>query len=263
MPSIDRGGNDPVLSSDWTGLSPFLIAKFYPVQRAEDGNWYREPNSVVVQAPLTDGHIDQSINWHSPFENQTADAKLSSLSAMLQMGGFSAILNAIQERLTKDSSLYEGLQSLKGGLSTLEGKSAITKLNSTQIFSGMPPMKITATAHFRALADADGEVRKPMDQLMKWALPKKLALTGLSGQLADAKTEKGLRSIYPSDAPQVVGMEYADCQFIPMVFESMPQPLTGSRDSKGRLLHAAITFTLASLTALDKNDWDAVRLFKT
>ncbi|MBC7621243.1 MAG: hypothetical protein H7293_20040 [Candidatus Saccharibacteria bacterium] len=261
MPSIDRGGNDTVLSSDWTGLSRHLIASFYPVHRTEDGNWYREPNSVEVQAPLSDGTIDQTINWISPFENQTADAKLATLSALLQAGGFSAILNSLQERVGKDSVAGGLVGGLKDFVTELEGKSAVTKLNSTQIFSGMPPMKITATAHFRAMFDADKEVRQPMDQLMQWALPKKLSNAGYLTQLADANTEKGIRTVYPSAAPQIIGMQYADCVFVPMVFETMPRQLTGSRDSNGRLIHSPVTFTLGSLTALDKDDWIKSRLF--
>lgn len=125
----------------------------------------------------------------------------------------------------------------------------------------MPPLKITATAHFRALYDADLEVRKPMQQLMSWTMPKKLSTTGLVGNLADSQQEKGWRTVYPSDAPQIIGLSYADCLFLPMVFEGMPQPLTGPRDKDGRLLHASITFTLGSLTALDKDDWAATRRF--
>jgi hypothetical protein len=251
-----------VLTSDWTGLSRHLIASFYPVYRDEAGNWYREPDSVEIQAPLNDGTIEQTINWHSPFENQTADAKLATLSALLQAGGFSAILNSLQQRLGKSDAVASNLVGeLKNFVSGLEGKSAVTKLNSTQIFSGMPPLKITATAHFRAMFDADREVRQPMDQLMQWAMPKKLSNAGYFTNLANPNGPTGIRTVYPSEAPQIIGLQYADCAFLPMVFEAMPQPLTGSRDSNGRLIHSAITFTLGSLTALDKDDWTASRRY--
>jgi hypothetical protein len=42
------------------------------------------------------------------------------------------------------------------------GRTGITKLNSTQIFSGMPPVKFSFTAHFRALTDPQSEVRDPI-----------------------------------------------------------------------------------------------------
>jgi hypothetical protein len=264
VPGIDRGNAYPVLSSDWTGLSRHLIASFFPVRRIVEGTdvrWEREPNSIEVQAPLTEGQLDQTANWTSPFENQTADAKLSSLSSMLQIGGFEAILNSLQEVVGKDGYVGGKLNSASKALLTLQGKSAVTKLNSTQIFSGMPPLKITATAHFRALLDADAEVRRPMQQLMEWALPKKLSAQGLVGNALASDKELGWRTVYPSEAPQIIGMTYADCLFVPMVIENMPQPLTNPRDRDGRMLHAAITFTLGSLTALDKDDWAATRRF--
>lgn len=264
MPGIDRGTAYPVLSSDWTGLSRHLVASFFPVRRVVEGanvRWEREPNSVEVQAPLTDGTIDQVANWTSPFENQTADANLSSLSAMLQTGGFQAILNSLQEKFGKDSYLGQKLGGGAAALATLEGKSAVTKLNSTQIFSGMPPLKITATAHFRALYDPEREVRQPMDQLMAWTLPKKLSAQGLVGNVLDPNQDASWRTLYASDAPQIIGMAYADSLFIPMVIENNPQPLTGPRDRSGRLISAQITFTIGSLTAFDKADWKSTRRF--
>lgn len=180
---------------------------------------------------------------------------------MLQMGGFGAILNALQERVGADNAVGSQIGEVNSALKTLEGKTAVTKLNSTQIFSGMPPLKITATAHFRALFDADEEVGKPMNQLMSWAMPKKLSTQGLVGNVVDSSTEKGWRTLYPSDAPQIIGMTYADSLFMPMVIENMPHPLTGARDRDGRMINSSITFTLGSLTALDKDDWAATRRF--
>lgn len=264
MPSIDRGNAYSVLSSDWSGLSRHLIANFYPVRRVVDGNkvwWEREPNSTEVQAPLTDGTIEQTANWTSPFENQQADAKLSSVSALLQMNGLQPILNSIAGMFGNGSVVGDKISSTGKALATLAGRTAVTKLNSMQIFSGMPPLKITATAHFRALMDADKEVRQPMDQLMSWTLPKKLSSQGLVGNAVDAEQELGWKTLYPSEAPQIIAMSYADCLFMPMVIENMPTPLTGPRDKDGRLLSASLTFTLGSLTALDKDDWAATRRF--
>lgn len=271
MPSIDRlgaysgqstGPNNPVLSSDWTGLSRHLIASFFPVRRIVEGTnvrWEREPGSVEVQAPLTDGQLEQTANWTSPFENQTADAKLSSLSSMLQTGGFDAILNSLQQLAGKDNGLGQSIQSVSSQIKTLEGRTAVTKLNSTQVFSGMPPLRLNITAHFRALYDAVSEVEAPMDQLMQWALPKVLSSQGLVGNALDSGTEKGWRTVYPSEAPQILGMFYATRLFRPVVIETIPYPLTGPRDRKGNLIAGAMTLSLATLTALDKADWAGSR----
>jgi hypothetical protein len=273
MPSIDRSGaysgqsqgnESPVLSSDWTGLSPHLIAKFFPVQRVVEGTtvrWERVPGSPEVQAPITEGTLEQTANWTSPFENQTADAKLSSLSSMFQTGGFEAILNSLQQLVGADSFLGGQIQQANSQLKTLEGKTAVTKLNSTQVFSGMPPLRVNVTAHFRALFDPVGEVDSPMSQLMAWALPKKLATQGLVGNAVDSSQEKGWRTVYPSEAPQVLGMQYADRLIKPLVIEQIPYQLTGPRDRNGRLIAATMTMALATLTAIDKDDWAAGRKF--
>jgi hypothetical protein len=270
MPSIDRlgaysgqasGTANPVLSSDWTGLSRHLIASFFPVVRRAEGTtirWERVPDSVEVQAPLTDGQLETTANWTSPFENQTADAKLSSLSSMFQIGGFEAIMNAIQQYFPTDGIVSAQIDTANKQLKSLEGLTAVTKLNSTQVFTGMPPLKITVTAHFRALYDAVAEVESPMNQLMAWAVPKRLATQGLVGNLLDKNAERGIRTVYPSETPQIIGMSYANKLFKPLVIESTPFPLTGPRDSKGRLISGAMTLSLATLTAIDKDDWTAI-----
>ncbi|MDB5957517.1 hypothetical protein [Ramlibacter sp.] len=259
------GTENPVLSSDWTGLSPKLIASFFPVRRVVEGTnvrWERVPGSVEVQAPVTDGNLEQTANWHSPFENQTADAKLSSLSSMFQAGGFEAILNALQAYIPAGNDLFSNaLSAGQQSVQSLEGRTAVTKLNSTQVFSGMPPLKLSVTAHFRAIYDGASEVEAPMDQLMSWAVPKKLAQQGLVGNALDSSQEKGFRTMYPSEAPQIIGMSYANKLFKPLVIEGIPYPLTGPRDSAGNLIHGTMALSLASLTAIGKDDWAGFRRF--
>ena len=261
MPSIDRlsaGSANQVLSSDWTGLSRYLIASFFPVRRVVDGTnirWERVADSAEVQAPLTDGTAEQVQNWHSPFESQSADAKLSSLSSLFQIGGFEAILNAVQRVIPRAEALDGTLSAAQHQLQTLEGRTAVTKLNSTQVYSGSPPLKITITAHFRALTDPLAEVVRPMDQLMAWSLPKKLATQGLVGNLLDEAGEAGVRTVWPSETPQIIGMAYGGMLFKPLVIELMPYQLTTPRDIKGRPISGQLTMTLATLTAIDKDDW--------
>lgn len=244
-----------VLRSDWTGLSRHLIASFFPVEsyNANDGvqtkRWRRVPNSVEVQAPLTDGTMDTTINWHSPFENTGPDQKFSSFSALLQSGGFTTLLEALKNLLPEASQglAQKGIDYLKD----MEGKSGFTKLNSTQVFNGMPPVKINVTAHFRALTDPVAEVRQPMNQLMSWALPQQIAPDGLL-----MSTIKGNPTLYGTQIPQIIGMQYADMSLMPLVIESIPTPLTGPRDRNGVQISAQITLGLASLSAIDKNDWN-------
>lgn len=251
---------DKVLSSDWTGLSPHLIARFYPVERVDPGGgkpstWRRVPGSSEVRAPITDASIEMSVNWHSPFENTGADQSFSSLSAMLQTGALAPVLGAFGEFLDKipgvGSMLSSGVDSLREKAKGLEGKTSVTKLNSTQVFSGMPPVKIPVTVHFRALRNAQTEVEDPLNQLMEWALPQYLAA---DGPLLEA-ARLGDPTLYPSTIPKIIGMQYANKLLMPLVIESAPYPLGGPRDKTGKLLSAQCALQLATLSAIDKNDW--------
>lgn len=253
--AVSQTGTSPALSSDWTGLSGHLIASFFAVKRrtSDDKNtirWERDMSQPEVLAPLSDGNIETTLNWHSPFENVGPDQKFSSLSALLQSGGFNSALEALQKLLPSN----EVLASNAKRIADFEGRSSLTKLNSTQTFTGMPPIKISLTAHFRAFKNSQVEVRAPMDQLMSWALPKKIAE---DGPVASALNLSN--GIFTSYVPQIIGLKYGDMLWAPLVIESMPYPLTGPRDASGTITHASITMQIATLTALDKDDYANVR----
>lgn len=252
-----RNGTNPPLGSDWGGLSSHLIATFFAVKKGpavDDKStvvWVRDLDQPEVRAPLTDGNLEAKLNWISPFENVGIDQKLSSFSAMLQAGGFSSLLSELEKNIP---ALASSLGTLRDQARTLEGKSNLTKLNSTQVFQGMPPISISVTAHFRAMKDAITEVRDPINQLIEWSLPKKIAPDGPVVGLA-----AGSINAYASEVPQIIGMKFADTLFAPIVIESIPYPLTGPRDSNGIMTVAALPMQLATLTALDKTDWQNTR----
>lgn len=243
----------PALGSHWGGLSPHLIASFFAVKKggSDDKNrirWERDTSQPEVLAPLSEGSMDSTMNWQSPFENVGPDQKFSSLSAMLQAGGFDSILSTLQSQFPNLGLLDNAKNLAKNA----EGRSNLTKLNSTQIFSGMPPVKLNVTAHFRAYADADLEVRQPLNQLMNWALPESIAPDGVLAEGA-----RGNVKLYQSKIPQIIGMKYGDMLIMPLVIESIPYPITGPRTAGGVLTTALIALQLATLTAIDKDDWNA------
>ncbi len=48
------------LSSQWGGLSPHLIAKFYEVtQQESNGPWLASPSGIDTEAPLTEAQLDR------------------------------------------------------------------------------------------------------------------------------------------------------------------------------------------------------------
>lgn len=253
MNGSDRNGAMPALGSDWGGLSPHLIAEFYavkPLDTAEKRIWVRDADAPVVRAPITDANAEATLNWQSPFENMGPDQKLGTLTAMLQAGGFVPLLKALKDA-TGAGALFDEVISLA---QNQQGRSSFTKLNSTQVFNGMPPVKITVTAHFRAWSDARREVQAPMNQLMRWALPQTLTEDAASVAVVRNGEFNPMQSI----APQPIAMSYAGMLFQPIVIETIPYPLSGPRDERGTLTHASMTMSLASLTALDRRDWSDV-----
>lgn len=254
MADASQNGRTPALGSHWSGLSEHLIASFFPVvsSASSDSNsviWSRDPNGIEVKAPLTDSTVELTMSWQSAFENTGPDQKLSSLSALLQSGYLAEVLASIGARLGSAT-----VRSLADKTKELSGKTNVTKLNSAQVFVGMPPLKLPVTAHFRAWTNARTEVRDPIDQLIQWALPQDLADDGPVGAAI-----KGHEWLYPSVVPQVIGMKYADTLLMPLVIESISTPLSGQRTRDGTLAYATVTMQLASLAALDATDWRAAK----
>ena len=167
MADARLNGSKTALGSDWDGLNSNLVASFFAIKKrnSDDKNtirWERDMDQREVKAPLTDGSAEATLNWQSPFENMGPDQKLSTFSSMLQAGGFSSFMAQLKALLPTSGIV----QSTAESIAKREGMSNLTKLNSTQVFTGMPPVKISVTAHFRAYANAAEEVRAPMDQLM-------------------------------------------------------------------------------------------------
>lgn len=243
----------PVLSSLWDGLSPHLIASFYEVERAAYGSryWKRTEKSPIVKAPLTESNLEMGLSWQSPFEGAGADKAMPSLSAMLQSG-------ALQPWVSSGGKASDTL-------GKFEGRTGITKLNSTQVFAGMPPVKIQVMALFRAWRNAAIEVESPVNQLMQWALPQELATEGpimallegakqvLSGKPLD---EASAKALLPSLSPAKIAMKYKGRIYSPLVIESIGYPINAPIDKDGKFVEMQIPITLCTLTALDRKDWD-------
>jgi hypothetical protein len=246
-------GPAPVLTSLWDGLSPHLIASFYPVERVEFASpfWGKNQEEPTVQAALIESNLEMAMGWHSPFENSGTDNVRPAVSAMLRSG-------ALQLYADSDSSIGRFLQGV-------EGRTGITKLNSTQVFNGMPPVKITVTALFRAWRDTASEVMAPVNQLIKWALPQELAPEGpLMSALEEVKAffngktldEAAAKAAFPSVSPTKIALTYKGLTFSPLVIESIGLPLSSPVDKDGRFVELAVPMTLCSLTAIDRKDWD-------
>lgn len=256
--------NMGTLSSKWDGLSPLLIASFYVVVKSGD-KWGRaegEEGFVTVKAALIDANIDIALNWQSPFESAGPESKAPMLMAMLQSGALQPLVDAMfnkgDQKDGGGNGAAEAQKKSNEFLKQFEGRTGITKLNSTQVFSGMPPMKIQATALFRAWSDPASEVEAPMNKLMEWALPKFLEKdsTIFSNAVEAAKGEKGyVEALMPSQSPVTIAMKYKGRLYSPLVIESVGVPISSPIDSGGNFIEMALPLTLSSLTAIDRTDW--------
>jgi hypothetical protein len=266
-PNHSSAGNKArILTSQWGGLSTHLIAKFYPLKRVNSGSgWGQSREKRVISAsdkfsvddgyevhcPITEGTKEMSFNWHSPFENAGAESRIPTLSAMLQSGSMGSTLQTIGDVVGLD------VQNTPVGAALLkaEGLTGITKLNSTQVFTGMPPVKFTITLHFRALQDPSEEVRAPILQLEEWAVPQFLASEGLiAGAVRNGVRMNSISTVFPSVSPQIIGMRYGDICLEPLVIESVSEPFTNPRSVDGIMTSCSLQMSLATLTAIDRRD---------
>lgn len=253
-----------VLKSDWTGLNTVLLAKFYPLKRTSNGwtqsadlrNISSTDNFTVddgyeVWCPITDGQSEMSLNWHSPFEGAGVESKAPTISTMLQSGTLSPFVQAAGEKTGATSAA----DSISAALASAEGRAGITKLNSTQVFQGMPPIKLSMTLHFRALIDPVTEVKAPISMLKQWAVPQYLAADGVTANAVENGSKGNIvETVFPSMAPQIIGLRYGDMTYEPLVIESISDPITGPRSSDGVLISCSVNVTVATLTAIDRRD---------
>ncbi|WP_186083676.1 hypothetical protein [Burkholderia gladioli] len=252
-----------VLKSDWSGLNDALQCKIFPMKRDTAGKgWVQsvDKHTVVdsdsftvddgyeVWGPITDANFELSANWHSPFENAGTESKAPTLSAMLQSG-------ALSDNLTAFFHEGGGADVVNRTAAVAQGRVGITKLNSTQVFQGMPPGKLTLTMHFRALVDPKAEVQQPISQLEQWVVPQWLAADSVLANAAQNGTKQNImETIFPSVTPQIVGVRYANRVLQPMVIEALSEPFTTPLDSSGASISCAVQLTLATLSAWDRRD---------
>lgn len=257
-------GNGTILSSQWGGLSDFLIAKFYEVNEKGIRVTNDGAGTVEVHAPISDGHRDMTLNWQSPFEASSPDTKAPALAAMLQSGALSTVLSDLTSfRNGQKPSSAQNSQSpgaLENSLNDLKGRTGITKLNSVQIFTGMAPVRFTFNVHFRAIADPYTEVEAPVNQLIYWAAPKKLSSDSIVKRATSSDGTIGgyLKALLPSLAPTMIAFQYKRNTFAPLVIESIGDPITAPIASNGYHTEKVIPVTICSLTALDRDDFKAI-----
>lgn len=237
----------------WDGINPHLIASIYEVDHEREP---REGTPAVHCLFVDDANLEATLNWQSPFDGAGPEARAPTLAAMLQSG-------AIQPLAERFGGAGEAAKEVS---ETARGRTGITKLSSTQVFSGMPPLRIQATIMLRAWRDPGAEVEAPLDQLMAWALPRELAPEGTLLTAAVDWVKQGERDVngfveaaMPSFAPSLLALRYKGRLYAPLVIETIGVPLNSPSDKFGRFVQLQLPVTFSTLTAWDRRDWENSR----
>ncbi|WP_143493510.1 MULTISPECIES: hypothetical protein [unclassified Pseudomonas] len=246
------------LGSNWGNLSPYLLARIF-VCNSKGVPDIQELQGVY--GAMEEGSFEATFNWQSPFENMGPETKAPALTALLQSGSLVPVLNALQAvnpnpNGTVGGVLDAGADKLKAAVRELEGRTGMTKLNSRQVFTGMPPVRMNFSLVLRAISDAAKEVEAPLQRLMEWVFPQELAEEGILSEVLQTTrdVDSFIKALFPSYAPKLLGMTYAGRTAAPMVVESISYPLSAPKDSRGNYTELTVQVSMATLTALDRPD---------
>lgn len=201
-----------------------------------------------VVATVIDAEMTLESQYSTPFEQSNPEHKLPTLMGMLQSGDWvetvgSVLSNVFGVQLSENT---------KESLNKLEGRSNLTKTNSTQIFVSSQPVTIPATLLFSAWEDAKVEVEDQIKLLQQWALPQSLAEGSLINEVAE---NKSLESLFPSVVPPYVALYYGKKRYFPMLISSCSAPLSVPMDNDGNRMQLQVQVTFLSRTA-----WDAANI---
>ncbi|EXJ14872.1 hypothetical protein [Imhoffiella purpurea] len=266
------------MAEEFGNLNKHLIASIYPVDRGGNPKIDLGTNATgsikdgEVRAMVTEATMEVSLGWQSPFEQWGPEATSPTLMALVQSGTlddlknliggfFDGWLGGIIDKITDPgdwaSLVNEGV-----------GRTGMTKMNSTQVFTGMPPIKINATLLFRAWSNPKTEVEAPFDTLMGWALPQCLQRDSILSGLLNGDAPKcpgadgsafDIARFLPSLTPKMVGLTYKGRTYSPLVIESVGFPMDSPSTADGRYVELLVPVTFATWQVYDANDWSNVR----
>ncbi len=251
-----------ILGPDWEkdfGLNRNLVGVFY--QCDYDGKAVQ--GSDEVRVAVVDGTVEGLPNWNSPFEGAGLHSKMPALTATLQSGTLMANYKAIMgDGEGKSEGLFSGLQAkTTDSLKQMQGRSDLTKINSTQVFIGAQPVRFNLTCFLKAFTVTE-EVEGAIARLRAWSYPQKLAKDGglanviktARGESPDASVNSVVAALFPSKAPALVSFKFGPRTFTPLVIESISEPLTAPMTQSGHFASIQFQMSLGSLTAWDAED---------
>lgn len=257
--------------SRWGKINKNLLAQIYIVDKL--GN---KQGDYIVEAAITEGGLELASQYSSPFD-ANPDQRMPTLMGMVQSGeAVSSLGNLANSALASNgffgfaaNALKKGgeavgfntvLKSVSNAIQSVEGKTNLTKVNSTLIFNSTQGVRLQITLHLRAWEDAEKEVEVPVSMLERWTLPAELSKDGILVNVGNSIKEKGssiegvFGGLFPSTVPPFVAINYAGRTYLPFLIESVSSPLVVERDSNLNRLAVTVTLSLVSRAAWDATD---------
>lgn len=239
--------NKPQETKRYKNPSNFgLLSDLYHVRiRLCDKEGKLTDSDEQIVAVALEGGLHISSQYSTPFDNSNPEHRMPTMMGMLQTGDWTNTADSFMQGIFG----VELGEDTKEKMNSLEGRSNLTKTNSTQVFVASAPITIPLTLYFEAWENAKIEVENQVKLLQKWALPEKLEEGSLLASFAE---DKSISSLFPSFVPPYVAVFYGGKKYVPMLIGDVDAPIVVPMDKDGNRMALQVPITLLSRTA-----WDA------
>lgn len=241
----------------WGYVSKHKFAEFNlcTMGRNPDNNepfFAYDTSQPTIRAFLTDGDINFESQWQTPFENSNPELKMPMLMAGLQTGQTVASAGALGGAVLGEFSnkLVSTLQPIADFAKSVEGKTNLNKVNTTQVFLSTASVHLNLSIFFIALKDARAEVENKLMHLQSWSLPAHLSQGTVLTDLAD----QGIDGLFSGLIPPYITVTTHGKTYIPFILQSVSAPIVAPIDKDGNRLSLTVNLSLISRTAWDAQD---------
>ena len=241
----------------WGYVSKHKFAEFNLCTMERDAET-KEPifsydmSQPTIRAFLTDGDISFESQWQTPFENSNPELKMPMLMAGLQTGQTVASVGAVGGAVLGEisSTLVSALQPVAEFAKSVEGKTNLNKVNTTQVFLSTASVHLNLSVFFIALKDARAEVENKLMYLQSWSLPAQLSQGTVLTDLAD----QGIDGLFSGLIPPYITVTTHGKTYMPFILQSVSAPIVAPIDKDGNRLSLTVNLSLISRAAWDAKD---------
>lgn len=241
----------------WGYVSKHKFAEFNLCTMERDAET-KEPvfsydlSQPTIRAFLTDGDISFESQWQTPFENSNPELKMPMMMAGLQTGQTVASVGAVGGAVLGEisSTLVSALQPVAEFAKSVEGKTNLNKVNTTQVFLSTASVHLNLSVFFIALKDARTEVENKLMYLQSWSLPAQLSQGTVLTDLAD----QGIDGLFSGLIPPYITVTTHGKTYMPFILQSVSAPIVAPIDKEGNRLSLTVNLSLISRAAWDAKD---------